>query len=284
MTVCVSGISMEIKASVPLKFLEPFAASPDAPPDISVTVHRGIPALDLSPLYEEQGIAWYTLPDGRIAFGAEAGGAVAALTVTRPDWSDVSVYLAEGADEAFWLEKTVGDVIFRSAVIEHAGLVLHASAIKWEGRGLAFSAPKGTGKATHTDLWVKNEGAVIINGDRPLLTVRDGKILVSGTPWSGASPYRENVTLPLDMLILLERGKENYIRRLSTMEGLQWLVPRCSLPYHDKRAMETAMNTFGQILSGASMYLLTCNTEENSVRVVKKQLLDSVYSMSQMEI
>lgn len=54
-------------------------------------------------------------------------------------------------------------------LLSRQGLLLHASFIRWQDRGILFSAPSGTGKSTQADLWVRHRGAEVINGDRAAL-------------------------------------------------------------------------------------------------------------------
>ena len=54
-------------------------------------------------------------------------------------------------------------------MIRRGGLVLHCSFLDAGGSALLFSGPSGIGKTTQAQLWVREKGARIINGDRALL-------------------------------------------------------------------------------------------------------------------
>ena len=47
--------------------------------------------------------------------------------------------------------------------------LMHGAVLSWKGNGLMFTAPSGTGKSTHIDLWKRylGEEVEIINGDKP---------------------------------------------------------------------------------------------------------------------
>ncbi|MBQ0065579.1 MAG: hypothetical protein KBT48_07415 [Firmicutes bacterium] len=46
-----------------------------------------------------------------------------------------------------------------------------------------FTAVLGTGKTTHTRLWLKNlPESFVVNGDKPLLQIDKEQTLVCGTP------------------------------------------------------------------------------------------------------
>ena len=58
----------------------------------------------------------------------------------------------------------------------HCGkAVIHASAIKWKGKALLFTADSGTGKSTQVKQWISLfKGEVeIINGDKPILQMEE---------------------------------------------------------------------------------------------------------------
>ena len=65
----------------------------------------------------------------------------------------------------------------------HNRVLMHGSSICVNGKGYIFTAVSGTGKSTHTALLrdLHGENAVMINDDKPFLTVEDDQILVCGS-------------------------------------------------------------------------------------------------------
>ena len=53
-----------------------------------------------------------------------------------------------------------------AAVLDYDAAVFHAALIAFDGQGVAFAAPSGTGKTTHIKLWQR------LYGDRSFLCVR----------------------------------------------------------------------------------------------------------------
>ncbi len=76
---------------------------------------------------------------------------------------------------------------FYTKLLDFDGIRLHSSAVVVDGRAYLFSATSGTGKSTHTGLWLELFGdkAYIINDDKPAVRLRDGVWYAYGTPWSG---------------------------------------------------------------------------------------------------
>ena len=64
----------------------------------------------------------------------------------------------------------LGPLALEKHVLNHGGIVLHCSYIKYKEKAILFSAPSGTGKSTQASLWEQHRGAKTINGDRALLT------------------------------------------------------------------------------------------------------------------
>ena len=65
-------------------------------------------------------------------------------------------------------------------------MLLHAAVLEYDGNGYAFLGKSGTGKSTHTGLWLKHvPSSKIVNGDKPILQYVDPQFIVYGTPWMG---------------------------------------------------------------------------------------------------
>lgn len=86
-------------------------------------------------------------------------------------------------------------------------LLMHASAVSIDGRGIIFIAESGTGKSTHASIWQRCFGdrVVLINDDKPLIKISGGEIYVCGTPWSGKKGLNTPVNVPLSAAFKIER-------------------------------------------------------------------------------
>ncbi|HWP97024.1 MAG TPA: hypothetical protein VN426_09235 [Syntrophomonadaceae bacterium] len=168
----------------------------------------------------------------------------------------------------FYIHNLPG-IMFRYNLLRHEGIVVHASAIAWKGRGFIFSAPSGTGKSTHAKLWQEYFGAevMVINEDTPALRFRNNQPFVFGTPWSG-NGVNNNISAPLEAIVILEQAPHNMIRKLSLQEAMHHLMPRCFLPYFDERFMHLAMAVFERIVLSVPVYLLQCLPDQEAVEMV----------------
>lgn len=166
------------------------------------------------------------------------------------------------------------NIAFRNLLILKNGLQIHCASIEYEGMGLIFSAPSGTGKSTHVGLWQELYGSkvTIINEDRPAIRYINNVPMLCGTPWSGTSDNFENKTVPLSNIIILEQATTNSIERLDEKRALPMLAPRCFLPYFDRDLMNTALITLEKLVHDIPVYLLRCLPNYEAVEMVKECL------------
>ena len=125
-------------------------------------------------------------------------------------------------------------------------LLFHGSLVAVDGRGYLFAAKSGTGKSTHTRLWCQLFGqrAVMVNDDKPFLTIRENGILASGSPWSGKHGLDANITVPLQGICILERGEKDVIRPLRPEDALEFLLWQSYCPLSpEKETQRTELVT-----------------------------------------
>lgn len=182
------------------------------------------------------------------------------------DWHNINIIKTDKISPSVF--NTLSEIAFRTIILFHQGIVLHASAVNYQNSGLIFSAPSGIGKSTHANLWVKYRNANIINGDRPAIRVFNNGVRVYGTPWSGTSNQHLNINVPLEAIFMLEQSPINEIKELSMAEALQKITARCYLPYFDEELMELALDNIGTIIQRTPVYLLRCRPDSEAVDVV----------------
>lgn len=141
----------------------------------------------------------------------------------------------------------------------HGAVLLHASCIRQGGLAYAFTAKSGTGKSTHTGLWMSHiEGADLINDDNPAIRIISGRPLVFGTPWSGKTPCHRPISAPLGALTLIERAPANSIERLSPTMALAALLPACSKMKWDHGIHTAVCDTLSELIGLRPVFCLHC--------------------------
>lgn len=158
---------------------------------------------------------------------------------------------------------------FYEKLLQHQGMMLHASAVTVGGKAYLFSAPCGVGKSTHTALWQEYFGAdkaIIINDDKPALRLIDNKFYVYGTPFSGKTNNNTNVKVPLKAICFIEQAKENSIRKMSAVEALMQIFNQTLRP-DDTTKMEQLIFLVDKLLKNTSVYKMGCNMSLDAVEV-----------------
>jgi hypothetical protein len=188
---------------------------------------------------------------------------------TNENWTKASIlYLDSDPDMISIFTGSLGEILFRNRILFHKGIVIHAAAIEWNGKGILFSAPPGTGKTTQANLWKKYLGAKILNADRPAVKLNEGGAYVYGTPWSGSSPRYLNKKAPLAAIVMLEQAKVNSLQRLDKKEAISYLMPRSFLPYYNMEMMNQAIDNLENMIQTAPVYLLRCRPDKEAMEMV----------------
>ena len=113
-----------------------------------------------------------------------------------------------------FLERTAIQRAFAEFLFDRDILLTHGSTVAVDGKAYLFTARSGTGKSTHTRLWMHAFGsrAQMVNDDKPFLQLTEGGVTAYGAPWSGKHGLDSNIAAPLQGICLLERGPENRIQ------------------------------------------------------------------------
>ncbi len=162
-------------------------------------------------------------------------------------------------------------VIYRKLceqLVEKDVLLIHGAAIAVDGKVYLFTAPSGTGKTTHIKLWKKKFGdqAIIVNGDKPLLTITPEEIRVWGTPWDGKEHWSTNMNVPIGGICQIGRAKENTITRIDPGEALQRLFTQTYRPTTPEK-MQKTVQLLTQIVARVPFWELNCNMTDEAAEV-----------------
>lgn len=146
-------------------------------------------------------------------------------------------------------------------------LIFHGAAVAVDGYAYLFTAKSGTGKTTHAKLWLKKiQFSYILNGDKPLIKLENGSIMLCGTLWRGKENYGVNEILPLKAICVLERDKTNHIERISASEAFPSLYQQ-SHHCGGFDEMKKTLELLESIAQGVQLYRLGCNMEDEAAIV-----------------
>lgn len=165
-------------------------------------------------------------------------------------------------------------------LLKHDTFQLHSSVISWNGKGILFTAPSGTGKSTQADLWKRYEGAQIVNGDRALIQKTGDKYLVYGSPYAGTSNIYTNISVPICAIIVLSQGSENRIEQLNGAKAFSYIYKESTICTWDTWFVSQYTNLLIDLLCNVSVYHLTCRPDKEAVDLVKNALLGDLSNLS----
>ena len=138
-------------------------------------------------------------------------------------------------------------------------LMVHASVIRYEDGGYMFLGRSGTGKSTHSRLWLNNiDGAELLNDDNPVIRLADGEAVIYGTPWSGKTHCYKNEAVPLRAVVRLSQAPYNKIVRHRPLQAYASLMPACSCMRWDRTSTDALHKTVEKVISKVACWHLEC--------------------------
>lgn len=165
-------------------------------------------------------------------------------------------------------------LLFALASAPFRALELHASAVLRAGRGFLFLGRSGTGKSTHSALWMKHiAGTELLNDDNPVLRIADdGSVRVYGSPWSGKTPCYKSEDAPVGAIVRLRQAPQNRIERLGTAAAYASVMPACS-GFRPFRAVADAQHeTLAAVVGRVPCYQLDCLPDEAAARLCQNTI------------
>lgn len=205
-------------------------------------------------------IGIFAAPDGAHIFrtAIEPGQPVACEMLVSKDFRSGTVHLT-GVDDCFGLNNCLM-LLFAFAGAAEGVLEMHASVIMNGGYGYLFLGRSGTGKSTHSRLWLKHiSGSELLNDDNPILRLLpDGSVRVFGSPWSGKTPCYKAKDVPVGAVVRLEQAPYNKIARLSPLEAYASLMGSAS-SFRPFRALADAWHeTLNAMVPQVPCFKLEC--------------------------
>ena len=167
-----------------------------------------------------------------------------------------------------FLERAAIQRAFAEFLFEYHILLFHGSAVAVDEEGYLFTAHSGTGKSTHTRLWMQAFGdrAVMVNDDKPFLELTSGGVLLHGSPWSGKHGLDANICVPLKGICVLERGAENRIAPVSAEAALPMLQKQAYRPLPDEKEIPF-LQLVDRLSVSVPLWKMACNKNPEAAHV-----------------
>lgn len=167
--------------------------------------------------------------------------------------------------------------LFYWELLRFDGMMLHASAVEYEGRGYLFSGPSTVGKSTHTGLWrqLLGEGVLTLNDDKPALRRIDGVWYAYGTPWCGKDGINLNRKAPLAGICFLKQSTEIKITRQSLRDAVIRIVHQSARLMPEKSQVAQMLTMADALARDIPVYELENTPTPDAARLSYETLRNS---------
>ena len=155
--------------------------------------------------------------------------------------------------------------LFYKYILQQDGILLHSSCVVKDNKAYLFSAPSGTGKSTHTTLWLEEfSDAYILNDDKPAIIYKDNTLYAAGTPFSGKHDISRNLLVPIGGICFLERSETNWIKEIDKKQAIFEILNQTErVPYEED--MNLILNHISNIVNNITIHKMGCNISKEAV-------------------
>lgn len=183
-----------------------------------------------------------------------------------------------------WDDRYTGMVVssmvrmaFSQAILEHDAVSVHASCVYTEGEAYMFMGKSGTGKSTHSALWINSFcGCDLLNDDNPIIRVKDDGVWIYGSPWSGKTQCYKNLSFPLKGAVLLRQAAINRFFYCKEIKAFVTLLPSCSVIREDGHLHDCLCDILVKITDKVTVGTLECLPDREAALLCKEKLKNNI--------
>jgi len=192
----------------------------------------------------------------------------------RPEGDGFTAFTDMNEKTLPWLLRFAVWTAFAIAVLSRQTSSIHASTVGYGEKAVLFLGESGTGKSTHSALWLRHiPGTELLNDDCPFIRCDGGGVTVWGSPWSGKTPCYKNESMPAVAFVRLRQAPHNEIKRLTVLEAIGALLPSFPPAFnHDKKLSNSVHALLAEILRTVPVYFLDCLPDADAARLVYETL------------
>ena len=278
----VAGLCFCLQGPVPqMANLAPFRCEKEDPLLFTLELVRSMPLVSATPVFCTQDgpgfpeIAIDKLSNGNYRFRMRPlpGEPVAAELRTNESFTRAQLLLLEG-DTHFAINNSLMLLYAFSSACKGV-LEMHSSVVVNGGRGYLFLGKSGTGKSTHSSLWLKHiPGTMLLNDDNPILRLMpDGTARVFGSPWSGKTPCYKNLDFPAGAVVRIRQAPFNKIEKLPPVQAYASLMASASSFRPFKTLAEGWHATLEGLVGVLPCYVLDCLPDQAAAELCHKTVV-----------
>ena len=161
------------------------------------------------------------------------------------------------------------------AGLRFGAVSVHSSVVVCEGKAVMCLGESGTGKSTHTRLWLNNiPGTHLLNDDGPVVRFDGQNVRVYGSPWSGKTDCYLQENYPIAGFLRLEQRKENTIRKLGVVESFTALQPSCPpCMAKEERCLDLLVEFISNVLQCVPAFRMGCLPDADAACLSHKTIM-----------
>ena len=165
-------------------------------------------------------------------------------------------------------------LMYAFAAATKGTLLIHASVVTNNGCGYLFLGKSGTGKSTHSNLWLKHvNGSELLNDDNPVVVITESDVKVYGSPWSGKTPCYKNLSATIGAFVRIQQSRVNQAHRERSLQSFAILLPSMSTMKWDKRIYDGVCSSVAQLVERVPLYTLECRPDQEAAEVCSATIM-----------
>lgn len=276
----IAGVIIQLQTDQCLKMEEAFKEfqTEEQQPDVKVCFYETntLPELSDEILYQskyykihigENGKEWCSF------FDETREQSPYAVRETDEHYENIEIcYLKKGTRCVSEFRNSFAHLDFETTLIRRKRLCFHAACVDTRFGGILFSGKSGIGKSTQAELWCKYRNAVLINGDRPILSFDDKGWLAWGSPYAGSSVCHVNKRSTVSAIVMLKQSDTCAIRKLNHLEAFRAVWQGITVHSWNKEFVEQASALVMDLINHVPVFEFACTPDEQAVAFLEGEL------------
>lgn len=192
------------------------------------------------------------------------------------DFSRLRIFLSREDRDAGRMLSSLLRIAYSQAVLFHGAVSVHASAVYRRGKAYLFLGKSGTGKSTHSSLWLGHlSGTGLLNDDNPTVRLIGGRAYAWGTPWSGKTPCYKDLYYPVGGMVRLSQSPCNRFCLLEGTDAFAALLPGCSVIRRDAALCGSLYDTLAFLSGMVPVGILECRPDREAALLCESALSEA---------
>lgn len=215
----------------------------------------------------------YSGEDGLYRFDLFQAGTCQAVMHTHPPFRTAEVMIKGCLEERRRAFNSAVMLCYMLAATGRNALLIHASVVVNKGKGYVFLGKSGTGKSTHSRLWLQHiDGSTLLNDDNPVVGITGSEVWVYGSPWSGKTACYRNIGVPVAAFVRLKQAANNLLHRLTPAESYASLLASSGTALGIESLSEQRARLLAQLAEACPCMLMECRPDKEAALLSSQQL------------